>query len=275
MDVHGPLRGYFVSAPGGFGPWLENHIDHHDLIISSRHSRDGDSQVEQRNLVASTFKCWDERCIHYIYGFASKADRDRHATAHASSLKTEQPDITFPALPAPFPTQPSSSRLDGLATVQRPAVSIQLPPPALTSSLPPLVVPTQSGDPKDPFKNYTFGSTRSGTTQGLAADNEVDPLLPPLKRSRAGQPRLESIGELNLFRDKDPCLRCRISKAEVSGYTSKSHQNILTVVLQCDTNQPCINCSGELVSGSDDFLRPLGCCRGPITSLVDVFLPGD
>lgn len=216
MDVHGPLRRYFASAPGGLGPWLENHIDHHDLIISSRRSRDSDSRGEPGNLVASTAKCWDERCIHYIYGFATKADRDRHATAHISSSKTEQPNITSPVLPAPFPTQPSSSLLDGLATVPRPAVSIQLPPPALTSSLPPLVVPTQSGDPKDPFKNYTFGSTRSGTTQGLAADPEVDPLLPPLKRSRAGQPRLESIGELNLFQNKDPCLRCRISKAEVS-----------------------------------------------------------
>ncbi len=48
-------------------------------------------------------------------------------------------------------------------------------------------------------------------------DSEVDPLLPPLKRSRVGQSRLESIEELKLLKDRGPCLRCKILKKGVRG----------------------------------------------------------
>jgi hypothetical protein len=49
-----------------------------------------------------------------------------------------------------------------------------------------------------------------------SVDSEVDPLLPPLKRSRVGHSRLESIGELRLPRDSGPCLRCKVQAKPVS-----------------------------------------------------------
>ncbi|EPE04681.1 zinc finger protein [Ophiostoma piceae UAMH 11346] len=47
-----------------------------------------------------------------------------------------------------------------------------------------------------------------------SADSDNDPLLPPLKRSRVGPSRLESIGELRLPREATSCLHCRVMKGE-------------------------------------------------------------
>ncbi|KAI9171957.1 Krueppel-like factor 9 [Paramyrothecium foliicola] len=255
VGVREPLRSFFSAAPTPrFSLWLENHLEHHDAFIDSKRSRDGGAQAATKSRVAPTIKCWDERCIHYIYGFATHAERDRHATAHSGSLTNQQPPgIVASPLPAAANAHHSPPRADGPLPSHQPVLSVQLPPPTIPSTLPPLKLSSQPGDPSDRFRNYSFGSNRA--TKGPVSDVEPDPLLPPLKRSRAGQPRLESIGELNLLKDKDPCLRCKLAKYE------------------CDPNQPCLNCPAESLR-SDDVFGPLGCFRGSVTSFVDIFLPG-
>jgi hypothetical protein len=54
------------------------------------------------------------------------------------------------------------------------------------------------------------------TIRKSSGDSEGDPLLPPLKRSRVGHSRLQSIGELQLLKDNEPCLRCRLANTSVS-----------------------------------------------------------
>jgi hypothetical protein len=151
VDVYQPLRRHFGSLPGQIGPWLDNHLDHHDPYISRRHFQDGQGEFGNRS---STAKCPEERCIHYIYGFATKADRERHVATHKPSLPADQESNLTPAFPNPLPVHRSSPRSDHPVPIQRPVISLQLPPPALPSSLPPIANSAQSGEQKDPFKDY-------------------------------------------------------------------------------------------------------------------------
>src|SRR5262249_38668656 len=86
--------------------------------------------------------------------------------------------------------------------------SVHLPKPNASGHLAPLTIAGQSRDRRDSMLSYSFASDYPGPGRG-SIDSEVDPLLPPLKRSRMGQSRLESIGELRLLRGVGSCLRCR------------------------------------------------------------------
>lgn len=83
-----------------------------------------------------------------------------------------------------------------------------------------------------------------------------EPILPPIKRRAGNQPRLQSIGELDLFRNNDRCLRCRTSSQE------------------CDSERTCSSCTSHAHSGPlKEAWRLLGCHRGPLTSLADHVQP--
>lgn len=196
------------GAPLGFAPWLDRNLDIHDPILRSARVRDehGHAAVPSPHRMSS-FKCWDERCMHYIYGFATQLDRDNHASLHSSLSKRDSGLSMGTAAPTPvLPDAPESLRHFQPGPPTRPAVPSSLPP----LSLP----PQQPRERRDSAVTYTFPSARPGAGRG-SIDSDVDPLLPPLKRSRVGRPRLESIGELKLFRDDNPCLRCRAANQEV------------------------------------------------------------
>ena len=260
IDAIEALRQSSDDAPEGFPQWLERHIELHDVI-----RRDGPpkllgnapepsvtSPVRPRSGSLSTFRCGNERCIHYIYGLPTEYDRDYHARTHSgqyskrdSGLSVSTPPLTASKAP---PIIPSS-----IETV-RPIYPPRLPRAGSVSQQPALSLQTQSRDRRDSSIGFSLPSSRPGT-RGGSSDSEYEPVLPPLKRSRVGHSRLQSIGELQLLRDNDPCLRCKVSHKA------------------CDSNQPCSYCSEHPATGAEEHWRTLGCYRGSIASLVDVFLP--
>ncbi|UKZ78001.1 hypothetical protein TrVFT333_005735 [Trichoderma virens FT-333] len=214
VDAVEPLRGSSRSAPPGFGSWLDKHLELHDPVL--RAQRECGSEVVSSAYPLPSLKCWDDRCIHYVYGFPTELDRSSHARMHATHAKRDS------ELSAASSTLSSSSvlasghgpYLSNASEPSGPSPLMHLPRPALSSKLPPLRIPTPSNERRDSLITYAYSSQRSAAPRS-AVDADVEPLLPPLKRSRVGSlPRLESIGELRLFHDQRPCLRCKVTKKE-------------------------------------------------------------
>lgn len=167
----------------------------------------------------ASLKCWKDDCLHYIYGFGTADERDDHARQYhgiTSQRAVERPHghaaataVGFapprPSLPEPF-IGPAPRGMASHGTS-----SISALPPIVTSiaGREPRRQTSMIGLPPPPPPDFPAQSP-------VNAETEVDPLLPPLKRSRVGHSRLESIGELRLHREQGPCLRCRVYHKQVS-----------------------------------------------------------
>jgi hypothetical protein len=252
LDVLEHLRLSVDGAPVGFTSWLQHHADFQSFAQRPFSDRGYGNQSRQYPPLFASHKCHDERCPHYIYGFHNHIDRDNHVLSHSQSPTSQNP-----------PKRESSLSMDTRA-VRSPSAHDtprQLPYTEPASrvmghpSLPPLSLQTHKPNTRSESSiSYTFPGVHPGSRRA-SIDPEVDPTLPPLKRARVSQPRLESIGELQLFRDDQPCLKCKATGSE------------------CDSNQPCRRCLDQQREDRDGFWGTLGCYRGSVPSLVDIFLP--
>ncbi|TDZ37567.1 Metallothionein expression activator [Colletotrichum spinosum] len=68
------------EAPAGYDAWLDRNLRSLDPVVQGWRFKDNLSPSSRSAL---SFKCWDERCIHYIYGFFRKEDRDGHVREHS------------------------------------------------------------------------------------------------------------------------------------------------------------------------------------------------
>ena len=165
----------------------------------------------------ASYKCLDDNCIHYVYGFHSEDDRDYHVREHALTSRRDSallPSITnTPTLT--FPDNTSSRSLGG--ETPRRSSTFQLPKPPVPTPLRSLSIPSQlsDSDRKDSFPGVSF-QPDSLPRQRSFTEADVDPLLPPLRFSRAGQSRLQSIGELKLPSTNGSCLRCTVKNFAVN-----------------------------------------------------------
>lgn len=199
------------QAPEGYAAWLDRNVARFDPVVSAMRLRDS---VPLGFRTHHSYKCWDERCMHYIYGYPLHDDRDQHSREHVSLQKRDSglsvsgtPPLVFPEKTNRNYSTDYSKQLSPLY-LPRPGPNIQLAPIA-TNSQPP------AKDHRESLRSYSFVPEHPAGPRG-SVDSEVDPLLPPLKRSRVGQSRLESIGELRLLREVGPCLRCKVLKKGVS-----------------------------------------------------------
>lgn len=187
-------------------------MNSYDPVLRKFRSRHDKHDHQKRT---SSYKCWNDQCVHYVYGFDNEQDREAHVGQHSATLKNIwlRNESTIERVPtlkvqqlSSIRTSPSLSRLTIPSDVGYPK-----PQPVYQqndtdmSIVPPIISPTyrRSIRPRSP-------------------DLDTDSQLPPLKKARTGQPRLESIQELQLFREQTRCLRCRLLKLEVSLNTSKS-----------------------------------------------------
>lgn len=201
------------GAPAGWAAWLEKNLAHHDPVSRGWRLRDGTLSSSRS---PRSFKCSDDKCIHFVYGFLNQHDRDQHTEEHLAPVKRDSGLSVGGTPPLGFPEQ-ASSRSHSLDFAKHTS-PVYLPRPTTANHhLAPLntaIAPPQR-DHRDSLRSYSFVSEYAGGPRG-SVDSEVDPLLPPLKRSRVGQSRLESIEELKLRRDIGPCLRCKILNRAVS-----------------------------------------------------------
>jgi hypothetical protein len=159
-----------------------------------------------------SYKCWDERCMHYIFGYPVRDERDQHAKEHVTLHKRDSGLSVSGTPPLVFPEPPSRNYS---ADYSKQTSPVYLPRPNSNIQLAPLSTGGRSKDHRESLRSYSFVSEYPGGPRG-SLDSEVDPLLPPLKRSRVGPSHLKSIEELRLHRDIGACLRCRIYKKGVS-----------------------------------------------------------
>lgn len=277
LDLNDPkateiLRYYFRDdAPAGYETWLERNLSQYDPIARSLRLRDSVSSKFQSS---RSFKCWDDRCLHYIYGFLTQEERDQHTREHSITSKRDSGLSVSGTPPLIFPDQSSQFRNYG-NEYSKHSSPLYLPRPIGSLQLTTPPVPGLTRDHRDSLKSYSFMSDPPaplGDPRG-STDSEVDPLLPPLKRSRVGQSRLESIEELRLLRDVGPCLRCNVLRREVSKTLLDTVCYRMTLILQCDSNDPCSSCSNQADSASDDFWAALGCHRGPLSAFAETLVP--
>ncbi|KAF4460534.1 hypothetical protein FALBO_12678 [Fusarium albosuccineum] len=200
-----------VPLPPGYPSWLDHHLTHHDRATRPSAPQDPTSTVDR---LKAPFRCWHDQCIYYVYGFSTELDRDNHVRLH-SNTTWRNPD--------PFMKPRSSSQsTDHLPEKTSMPLSrdrlppIQPPTALVTTNLPPLPFPTPSTATtrRESGLGFTFPESKSALPRGVV-ESAPDPQLPPLKRARVGHHRLQSIGELNLLRANDPCLRCRASNSQV------------------------------------------------------------
>ncbi|KAK6865648.1 hypothetical protein PG995_002176 [Apiospora arundinis] len=235
------------NAPPEYGTWLEKNVSFYDPVFRSWRMRET-LPVIPRN--QASFKCWDERCLYYIYGFSNFDDRDQHMREHAIPSKRDS-GLSVNSVPhVVFPEQATAR----LFSTDRLKASSMVPLPRLSvpSNLAPMAPVAQARERRDPPVAYAFGSDMPLQHRG-SIDSEID--LPPLKRSRVGHGRLESIGELRLPRDAGPCLRCKVQAKP------------------CDSQDDCAFCADPPTSAGDEFWSVLGCQRGPLLALADYMLP--
>lgn len=238
------------DAPSGFSDWLRRNFATCDVAVRAGRRRGGsvsESRDQHSHLypASHSYKCPDENCLHYIYGFLHREDRDLHARAHSAQAKRDS-GLSLGCTPPP-PTSSFSRN--------------QLPPPVGTAGLQlPPPPPSRAGEAKEhrgTLRSYSLISDHASHPPARnTAEAETDPMLPPLKRSRVGPYRLESIGELRLLRGAESCLRCKALKQA------------------CDANDPCASCyPGSADSGEPDFWKYLGCHRAALDSFVGVMVP--
>ncbi|KAH0498790.1 hypothetical protein TgHK011_006027 [Trichoderma gracile] len=258
LDAVEPLRGSTRSAPPGFGSWLDKHLELHDPAL--RAQRERGSKVVSSAYPLLSLKVLG-RPVHPLrfYGFSlPELDRSSHVRMHASHAKR---DSELSAASSSLSTSSLFASGHGpffsnASEPLGPSPLMHLPRPALSSKLPPLRIPTPSTERRDSLITYAYSSQRSAAPRS-AIDADVEPLLPPLKRSRVGSlPRLQSIGELRLFHDQQPCLRCRATQKE------------------CDRGQPCSPCSNLPLISSEDHWAVIGCFRSSLSAFTDYLLPG-
>jgi hypothetical protein len=199
------------QAPGGYDGWLDRNMTHYDPIARGWRLRDSISMSFRPQ---HSYKCWDDRCMHYIYGYSHPDDRDRHSREHVLPTKRDSALSMGGTPPLLFSDQPSAGSGNYSADYSKQASPLYLPRPSSNIQLAPISTGNQARDQRDSLRAYSFVSEYPGGPRG-SVDSEVDPLLPPLKRSRVGQSRLESIGELKLLRDIGPCLRCKVMNKTV------------------------------------------------------------
>lgn len=205
------LRG---TAPDGYETWLDRNLSQYDPVARSWRLREN---LPLRYRSFRTFKCWDDKCLHYIYGFSNEEERDQHVREHVSLLKRDSGLSISGTPPLIFPEQ-FVHRRDYSTEQLKHSPSLYLPRPSGGVQLASPPAPGWSRDPKDSLRAYSLHPEENAPPRELrgSVDSEVDPLLPPLKRSRVGQSRLESIEELRLLSDHGQCLRCRILRNTVS-----------------------------------------------------------
>lgn len=187
--------------------WLDRNLSQHDPIARSWRLREN---LPLRYRSSRTFKCWDDKCLHYIYGFSNEEERDQHTREHVSLLKRDSGLSISDTPPLIFPEQ-FGHRRDYSTEQSKHSPGMYLPRPSGGIQLASPPAPGLSRDHKDSLRAYSLVSEHGAPSRELrgSVDSEVDPLLPPLKRSRVGQSRLESIEELRLLSDLGQCLRCR------------------------------------------------------------------
>jgi hypothetical protein len=157
------------------------------------------------------YRCWNERCVHYVYGFTNQLDRDAHMSTHSVSSSQRDSGLAVPVTPPLSAQQSHPALVSSSAGTVRPVPPGTLARLAVPSNPPALSLQTQSRHRRGSSVGFSRPSSRHLTSRKGSVDSENEPLLPPLKRSRVGHSRLQSIGELQLLRDNDPCLRCKVS----------------------------------------------------------------
>ncbi|CAM1507302.1 Fc.00g069430.m01.CDS01 [Cosmosporella sp. VM-42] len=252
VDVANALKHSFLeSAPLGYLQWLDHHLGNQSLIRTSR--RIDYSSASGLPPPQASSKCWDDRCVYYIYGFATQFDRDNHVHSYLPRTRNVGLPVGIAAPVRPLEHPPGASN-PSMVPSQGPAGRPLRP--GVNTNLPPLPLPTPSTTRSDSGASFGFTPIHRPGPASTFADTDVGTQLPPLKGDRVGHSRLQSIGELNLFRDNEPCFRCRIFKKE------------------CDRKHPCSSCSNPPMSDDEAQWSSLGCYSGPIASLIDVLLLG-
>ncbi|RYO76520.1 hypothetical protein DL762_002088 [Monosporascus cannonballus] len=136
------------NAPPEYGAWLDRNISYYDPIFRGSRLRETVPLISRRQV---SFKCWDDRCLYYIYGFPNAEDRDQHLKQHVA--RPPKRDSSFVASSVP-PVNFSVQQLSQAAKIDQHGPASPAPVPALaptprlsasSSSLPPLV----SCDSKD------------------------------------------------------------------------------------------------------------------------------
>ncbi|KAI1079453.1 hypothetical protein F5B20DRAFT_590617 [Whalleya microplaca] len=237
------------DAPPGYGPWLDKNISFYDPVFRGWRMRESIPLISRRQ---ASFKCWDDRCVNYIYGFHNAEERAEHLRQHVIPPKRDSGLSVGSIPPIVFPDQ-AASRLFSADHINRGSPA-PLPRLSVPASLPPIATSSQPRERRESMLGYALANELPPQPRG-SMDSEADPLLPPLKRSRVGHSKLESIGELRLPRDAGPCLRCKVQAKP------------------CDSRDDCAFCAEAPTSVSDEFWAVLGCHRGPLVALADYMLP--
>lgn len=201
------MRRSSADAPQGFSLWLDRHLEICAPLNRIRQMpRDGCNAPPLPSV-----KCWDEHYIHFIYDFPSQLQRDDHVQAHKAPCSRDSTAFSMANSP-PFEHPAFCSQ--GLKPPTRTGPVPQHTRQVVPFKLPPLSLPPQPREGESLSGACVFDNARRGSRRS-SGGSDSDPQLPPMKKARLGQARLETIEELRLVRDNGPCLRCRVARNEV------------------------------------------------------------
>ncbi|KAJ4415244.1 hypothetical protein N0V85_002814 [Neurospora sp. IMI 360204] len=100
---------YRDLAPEGYAAWLDRNLSHYDPVSKAVRLRDSLPLAFRQH---HSYKCWNERCTHYIYGYPHPDDRDQHVKEHAAVYKRDS-GLSFGGTPPMIFPEPSSVSYNG------------------------------------------------------------------------------------------------------------------------------------------------------------------
>lgn len=193
----------------------------YDPVFRGRTARNLAPHVPRRQ---ASYKCWKEDCLHYIYGFRTAEERDEHVRHHPSTLVQHSSTISRSQASTYSSFTESRPPQSVLVGSMQPRDVPQSSTSASISSLPSIVASVPGREPPRRPSAISLPPPPDFASQTSSApEPTVDPLLPPLKRSRVGHSKLESIGELRLPREQGKCLRCKVYSKPVSIPATPDH----------------------------------------------------
>lgn len=204
LDPNHLMRTASSSAPISFRPWLSRSMGQQDPVFASAKiigKKDDDH--------FRTYRCPDFTCRHYVYGFTSQQELDKHHLLHKSLDAEEHFRLTHGSLETNSGGfSPTSTLLPPEEPKMGPLNIANLISPSYETS-PPSIAPSSTA----------VASEQGAMSPTLSAFSTYGDMVPPPYESErpgpsAAPPRLESIGELGEAGEHRHCLGCPAAENE-------------------------------------------------------------
>ena len=202
----------YLVRPFGFEDWLLKNASQYDPILKNRNIG---SHIQRKLESRSPLKCSKPRCIHYIYGFETLTDLNKHMLKQHASQTGHHKILEKGASPQTRLSTPSGSPSCTLFDADMSSRAVSDPSASTVISITRHNESAANAISKQDFPTSSQVYSFIPEYPALSENTGWNASLHPPKRSRPTPLGLNSREETRLVRNIGPCLRCKVLKKKV------------------------------------------------------------